>query len=185
MTYHLAIDIGASSGRHILGSVQNGKLVLEEVFRFPNGMKADADGTLCWDVEALFASILAGLKKCQELGKIPATVGIDTWGVDFVLVDKAGKTVGKTVGYRDGRPAGAYDVIDKIIPPAELYKETGLARQPFNTICQLVAVKRQHPEWLKQADKLLMMADYFQFRLTGKRVSDYRSEERRVGKECR
>src|SRR5574344_1236469 len=123
MTYHLAIDIGASSGRHILGSVQNGKLVLEEVFRFPNGMKADKDGTLCWDVEALYASILAGLRKCKELGKIPASVGIDTWGVDFVLVDKAGRTVGKTVGYRDARTEGMYGVIDAVIPPDAMYRE--------------------------------------------------------------
>lgn len=98
--YFLAIDIGASSGRHILGSVENGKIVLEEVYRFWNGMD-HVDGTLCWDVDRLFNEIIAGMKKCKEIGKIPVSVGIDTWGVDFVLLDKEDNIVGQTVGYRD------------------------------------------------------------------------------------
>ena len=95
--YFLAIDIGASSGRHILGSLENGKIVLEEVYRFWNGMD-NVSGTLCWDVERLFQEILAGMKKCKELGKVPASVGIDTWGVDFVLLDSDNQIVGETVG---------------------------------------------------------------------------------------
>ena len=79
--YFLAIDIGASSGRHILGSIENGKIVLEEVYRFWNGMD-NVEGTLCWDVDRLFNEIIAGMKKCKEIGKIPVSVGIDTWGVD-------------------------------------------------------------------------------------------------------
>ena len=82
--YYLAVDIGASSGRHMLASMKDGKMQLEEVYRFPNGMD-NKNGTLCWDVERLFNEIKAGLKKCKELGKIPATMGIDTWGVDYVL----------------------------------------------------------------------------------------------------
>ena len=85
--YFLAVDIGASSGRHILGSYENGKIELEEVHRFFNGMD-NVDGTLCWDTERLWNEILTGMKKCKEMGKIPATVGVDTWGVDFVLLDK-------------------------------------------------------------------------------------------------
>ena len=100
--YFLAIDIGASSGRHILGSLENGKITLEEVHRFWNGMD-NVDGTLCWDVERLFNEVVAGMKKCKEIGKIPESVGIDTWGVDYVLLDKEDKIVGKTVGYRDHR----------------------------------------------------------------------------------
>lgn len=85
--YYLAIDIGASSGRHILGHMEDGKMVLEEIYRFPNGMQKQ-DGEKVWDIEALFEAVLAGMKKCRELGKIPVSVGIDTWAVDFVLLDR-------------------------------------------------------------------------------------------------
>ena len=100
--YYLAIDIGASSGRHMLASMKDGKMQLEEVYRFPNGMD-DKNGTLCWDVDRLFAEIKNGLKKCKEIGKIPVSMGIDTWGVDYVLLDKDDKILGDTVGYRDSR----------------------------------------------------------------------------------
>ena len=103
--YYLAIDIGASSGRHILGSIENGKIQLEEVYRFPNGMK-EVDGSLCWDIEQLFVEIKQGLKKCKELGKIPSCMGIDTWAVDYVLLDKDNQVLGKTYGYRDKRTKG-------------------------------------------------------------------------------
>ena len=83
-TYYLAVDIGASSGRHILGWVENGKIMLEEVYRFTNGMM-EKDGHLCWDHEALAKNVIAGMKRCSELGKIPSYMGIDTWGVDYVL----------------------------------------------------------------------------------------------------
>ena len=103
--YYLAIDIGASSGRHILAHLEDGRLILEEVHRFPNGMQ-EKDGELCWDFEALFREIKTGLKKCKEIGKIPVSVGIDTWGVDFVLLDEKDKVLGNTVGYRDSRNIG-------------------------------------------------------------------------------
>ena len=100
--YYLAVDIGASSGRHMLASVVDGKMQLEEVYRFPNGMD-NVDGTLCWDVKRLFAEIKNGLKKCKELGKIPAFMGIDTWAVDYVLLDAKDQILGNSVGYRDSR----------------------------------------------------------------------------------
>ena len=100
--YFLAVDIGASSGRHILGIVTDGKIELEEIYRFGNGMD-EKDGMLCWDTERLFREIIAGMKKCKELGKIPVSVGIDTWGVDYVLLDKDDNLVGPAVGYRDHR----------------------------------------------------------------------------------
>lgn len=173
MTYYLAIDIGASSGRHILSHVENGRICLEEIYRFPNGQRRDADGTLVWDTEALFSHVVAGISMCKKLGRIPVSVGIDTWGVDFVLVDAEGRTVGKTVGYRDGRTEKSYEIIDAIVPPEEMYAHTGLQRQNFNTVCQLMAVRRDHPEWFERAESMLMMADYLHFRLTGARVSDY------------
>ena len=83
--YYLAIDIGASSGRHILAHMENGKMVLEEIYRFPNGM-AEKDGELVWEPERLFEEIKNGMKKCKELGKIPVSLGIDTWGVDLSLI---------------------------------------------------------------------------------------------------
>jgi rhamnulokinase len=87
--YYLAIDIGASSGRHILGRVEGGKILLEEIYRFDN-KQLHKNGHDCWDLENLWNGILGGLKECKRLGKIPATIGIDTWAVDFVLLDKDG-----------------------------------------------------------------------------------------------
>ena len=100
--YFLGIDIGASSGRHILAHMEKGKMILEEVHRFPNGM-SKKDGELCWDTKALFHEIKLGMRKCAELGKIPVSVGIDTWAVDFVLLDEQDEVIGNTVGYRDSR----------------------------------------------------------------------------------
>ena len=91
--YYLAVDIGASSGRHMLASMKDGKMQLEEVYRFPNGM-TEKNGTLCWDVERLFTEIKNGLKVCKELGKIPVSMAIDTWAVDYVLLDENDKILG-------------------------------------------------------------------------------------------
>ncbi len=170
--YFLAIDIGASSGRHILGSMKNGKIVLEEVYRFWNGMD-NLDGNLCWDVDRLFREILEGMKKCKEIGKIPTSVGIDTWGVDFVLLDKENKVIGKTIGYRDHRTQGMDEEVYKLIPEDELYARTGIQKAIYNTIYQLMAVKTLHPEHLEAAASLLMIPDYFHYKLSGKKVQEY------------
>ena len=92
-TYYLAVDIGASSGRHMLSHLEDGKLVLEEIYRFPNGM-TEKNGHKVWDVERLFAEILNGMKQCVRLGKIPHSMGIDTWAVDYVLLDGQGRRIG-------------------------------------------------------------------------------------------
>ena len=170
--YFLAVDIGASSGRHILGSLQDGKLILEEVYRFPNGMD-EKDGTLYWDTDRLFNEILQGMKKCKEIGKIPVSVGVDTWGVDFVLLDKEDNKIGEAVGYRDSRTDGMDDEVYKIIPEKELYSRTGIQKAIYNTIYQLMALKIKHPEELKRAETMLMMPDYFHYRLSGKKVQEY------------
>ena len=94
--YYLAIDIGASSGRHILCHMEAGKIVLEEVWRFDNGMK-EKNGHLCWDIESLKENIILGMKQCAEIGKVPVSVGIDTWGVDFVLLDENDNVLGDAV----------------------------------------------------------------------------------------
>lgn len=170
--YYLAIDIGASSGRHMLASMKDGKMQLEEVYRFPNGMD-DKNGTLCWDVDRLFAEIKNGLKKCKEIGKIPVSMAIDTWGVDYVLLDKDDNILGDTVGYRDGRTEGMDEKVYEVIPQDELYARTGIQKQIFNTVYQLMAVKESHPEYLEQAESILMIPDYFHFLLTGVKKNEY------------
>lgn len=170
--YYLAIDIGASSGRHILAHTEDGKMVLEEMYRFWNGMK-EKDGELCWDVDQLFAEIVTGMKKCAEAGKIPVSMGIDTWAVDYVLLDEKDQKLGNSVGYRDGRTKGADEMVYEIIPEKELYARTGIQKQIFNTIYQLMAVKRDHPEYLRDAKSLLMIPEYFNFLLTGKKAAEY------------
>ena len=172
MRYYLAIDIGASSGRHILGHVENGTMVLEEVFRFDNLQKRQ-NGHDCWDMENLWNGILGGLKACKTLGKIPVTVGIDTWGVDFVLLDEADQVIGDAVAYRDSRTEGMLELVSKVIPPEELYGRMGIQYQPFNTIYQLTALQQEAPEQLEKAKWLLMIPEYFNFRLTGVKKNEY------------
>lgn len=170
--YYLAIDIGASSGRHMLASMKDGRMQLEEVYRFPNGMD-NKNGTLCWDVERLFTEIKNGLKKCKEIGKIPVSMGIDTWGVDYVLLDKDNKILGDTVGYRDSRTEGMDEKVYETISQNDLYARTGIQKQIFNTVYQLMAVKESHPEYLEQAESILMIPDYFHFLLTGVKKNEY------------
>lgn len=170
-TYYLAIDIGASSGRHILGSLKDGKMELEEIHRFPNGMK-EQDGESVWDVEELFAQIKTGMKKCREAGKIPVSVGVDTWGVDFVLLDREGRRMGNATAYRDGRTRGMDREVYEIISEDALYARTGIQKQIFNTIYQLMALKKQGSR-LEEAEALLMMPDYFHYLLSGTAVTEY------------
>ncbi|MCD7833989.1 MAG: rhamnulokinase [Lachnospiraceae bacterium] len=170
--YYLAVDIGASSGRHILGHLEDGKIVLEEVYRFENGL-VKKDGELCWEYDRLFTEILNGMKRCRKLGKIPASMGIDTWGVDFVLLDSQDQVIGNTVGYRDHRTDGMDEEVYKIISSGDLYARTGIQKAIFNTIYQLMAIKKKHPEQLEQAQTLLHVPDYFHFLLTGNKTCEY------------
>ncbi len=170
--YYLAIDIGASSGRHILAHLEDGRMVLEDVHRFPNGM-TEKDGEMVWDVDELFAQIKLGMRKCAELGRIPVSVGVDTWGVDFVLLDGEGKRIGNAVAYRDSRTRGMDEEVYKIIPEDELYARTGIQKAIFNTIYQLMALKTKKPEQLRQAQTLLTMPDYFHYMLSGVAATEY------------
>ncbi len=172
MKYYLAVDIGASSGRHILGTLENGKMKIEEIYRFPNGM-VEKDGHKYWDADALFGHIKAGMKKCAEIGKIPASIGIDTWGVDYALLDEAGERESPVYGDRDSRTEGIDLEVYKVIPEDELYARTGIQKQPFNTIYQLTAAKKNDPGSLEKAASMLLMPDYFNFLLTGRRMTEY------------
>ncbi len=170
LTYHLAIDIGASSGRHILGYVENGRLRLEEIYRFEDYL-SESGGTLVWDIEKLVSEVKAGIAKCGELGKIPATIAIDTWGVDYVLLDKNKKELLPAVSYRDSRTASIQEEFSKIITQSELYAKTGIQKAEFNSIYQLYCDKKSGK--LDRAKYFLMMPDYLSFRLTGEISNEY------------
>lgn len=170
--YYLAVDIGASSGRHMLGRVENGKIRMEEIYRFDNGMMKK-DGHLCWDLEKLFREILKGMAECKKIGKIPSCMGIDTWAVDYVLLDRDGNVAGNTYGYRDSRTQGMDDVVYRTVTPEELYAGTGIQKQMFNTIYQLTALKEQEPQVMERAEKMLLIPDYFAYRLTGTAKTEY------------
>ena len=168
--YCLAIDIGASSGRHILGKLKNGKLETIEIYRFENGFK-DQKGTLVWDIEQLTADVIEGIAQCKKIGKIPETIAIDTWGVDYVLIDSYGKEILPCVSYRDSRTASVVDEVFGVVPKEELYEITGIQTQAYNTIFQLWCDKKSGK--LNNAKRLLMMPEYLSYRLTGIMKNEY------------
>ena len=172
MKRYLAVDIGASSGRHILGHVENGKIALEEVYRFDNSQVV-RDGHDCWDLDALVASVKAGIDAALAKGPVES-IGIDTWGVDFVLLDEKGERLGDAVAYRDARTTGAAEEIERdVISFPDLYRRVGIQKVPFNTIYQLWALKKEHPEQLEKAAHFLMVPEYLNYALTGKIVHEY------------
>lgn len=172
MQYYLAIDIGASSGRHIIGHVEQGKMKLEEIYRFDN-LQLHKNGHDCWDMENLWNGVINGLKACREAGKIPCTTGIDTWAVDYVLLDEDDNLLGDAVAYRDRRTEGMREEAGKLISPEVLYAKTGIQYQPFNTLYQLLAQKEEHPEQLEKAKWLLMIPEYLNYLLTGIKQNEY------------
>lgn len=172
ITYYLAVDIGASSGRHILGWMDKGKIRMEEIYRFENKLEK-RNGHLCWDLDHLFHEVVEGLHKCKELDRIPASVGIDTWGVDFVLLDAHGNVLGNTVAYRDGRTKGMDEEVYKVISESELYGRNGIQKQLFNSIYQLMAIKKETPQLLERAERFLMIPEYLNYRLTGVAMNEY------------
>ena len=169
-TYYLAVDIGASSGRHILSHIENDRLVLEEIYRFDNNLVESENG-LVWDTESLFNEVLCGIKKCKKIGKIPKSIAIDTWGVDYVLLDENKKEIKPCFCYRDSRTNGVIDEVESIISPSRLYSKTGIQKQNFNTIYQLYADKKSGR--LEKAAYFLMMPDYLSFKLTGEVKNEY------------
>ncbi len=172
MRRYLAIDIGASSGRHIIGTVENGTLQLEEVHRFDNVQKHQ-HGHDCWDMDHLWRGIVEGLKQCHDKNLIPDVIGIDTWAVDYVLLNEQDEVVGDTVAYRDSRTEGMKELVNQNISAEALYGKTGIQYQPFNTIYQLMALKQEHPEQLKEAKWMLMIPEYLNYKLTGIKQNEY------------
>ena len=167
---YLAVDIGASSGRHIVASLENGKLTMREVYRFKNGV-TEKDGRLYWDADRLFDEILRGLKAADEAGLRPDYVGIDTWAVDYALLDEKDEPIGGVFAYRDGRGAAVKEAAHAVTDFPTLYRKTGIQYAPFNTLYQLFDDKRTGR--LDQAHSFLMLPDYFHFRLTGVKKQEY------------
>ena len=167
--YYLAIDIGASSGRHIVGFKEGDEIVLDEVYRFKNGMQR-IDGELVWNTETIFAEIVNGIKLCIEKYGSIESLAIDTWGVDYALID-GDTTIPPVFAYRFDRTTEAIKRVHKIIPETKLYTITGEQFQPFNTVYQLYADKLCGR--LESATDFLMMPEYFNYLLTGKKVKEY------------
>lgn len=170
--YSIAVDIGASSGRLILGYLENGLLKLDEIYRFENNI-VQKGTTFCWEEVKLFQEIKNGLHKCKEMGIRPDSIGIDTWAVDFVLLDENDKPLTDAVSYRDPRTDGMMEQVFEVIQKERLYLETGIQFQKFNTIYQLYSIKQNKPEILAKAKSFLMIPDYFHYLLTGKKVNEY------------
>lgn len=175
MRYFLAIDIGASSGRHILAHLDGDKMVTEEIYRFQNAPKTVVDGSgekrLTWDVDRLYEEILNGLKRAKEIGKIPYSVGIDTWGVDYALLDENDNRIGDVYCYRDARTEKTIPIVHEIVPLSQLYSYTGIAFASFNTVYQLM--DEVHTGRIQRAKTMLNLPDYFHFRLTGVKKQEY------------
>lgn len=172
MQGYLAVDIGASGGRHILGWLEEGRVCTKEIYRFENGM-TEKDGHLVWDLEKLVHHVMEGLKACYRGGYAPVSVGIDTWGVDYVLLDAAGKPLGDAVAYRDSRTDGMDVLLEKTLPFQRMYQLTGIAKQPFNTVYQMMAVLEEHPEDRERATDFLLMPEYLSYCLCGKKAHEW------------
>ena len=167
----LAFDFGASSGRAILAVYENGCVKMEEIHRFSND-PVFVNGTFYWDVLRLLHEVKQGILKAKEKDGFDC-IGVDTWGVDFGLLDKNGNLLENPVHYRDVRTRGMIEESEKYISKAELYSRTGIQFMEFNTVFQLLSLKKNRPELLERADALLFMPDLISYFLTGKKVCEY------------
>ena len=169
---YLAADFGGGSGRVMAGTIENGKLVLEEIHRFQN-RQVTIGNHLYWDFLALFQDMKEGMKKAASKGYNVKGIAIDTWGVDFGLIDKHGNLIGNPVCYRDSRTEGLPEEYFKSVNPQEHYKETGIQVMDINTIFQLYSLRKENSPQLEIADKLLFMPDLFSYFLTGVANNEY------------
>ena len=171
MYNYLAVDIGAGSGRIIHGAFDGSVLKLNEIYRFINDM-VEEDGHFRWNVEALFAEIVEGLKcAARKLPEMPDAIGIDTWGCDYVLLDENDNIACPVSAYRDSRTDGLMEEFFKLVPKAEIYGKTGIQFLQFNTLYQLFAAQRNGD--LDNAKRFLMIPDYLNYRLTGIKANEF------------
>ncbi|RIX50008.1 rhamnulokinase [Paenibacillus nanensis] len=168
----LAFDLGASSGRALLGRLVDGKLTVEEIHRFPND-PVQAGETLYWDILRLLHEIKQGLLKAHQLGYKPESMAIDSWAVDFGLVGPNGELLGNPVHYRDRRTEGLMEEVFQTVPQSEVFGRTGIQFLPFNTLYQLFALKKEASVSLREADSFLMIPDLLRYFLTGERKNEF------------
>ena len=169
----LAVDLGAGSGRIVLGEIAGGCWRLEEVERFRTPHRVDsATGYQCWEIDEIVAQIEQNLAKGALSGTV-ASIGVDSWGVDYVLLDERLDRVGVPVCYRDGRTTGVMDELCARLSREEIYRRTGIQFLTFNTLYQLAACVKQEPKWMEQARHFLMIPDYLHFRLSGVLANEY------------
>lgn len=169
LRYYLAIDIGASSGRHVVGRSENGELRTKEVYRFPNGVRSE-NGHLVWDVQSIFSHVVMGIREAFARYPEIESLSIDTWGVDYVLL-RGDEEVYPVYAYRDGRTQAVISQVHEKMPFSELYRRTGCQFQPFNTIYQLYDDKLNGR--LEGATDLLMMPEYLMWKLCGGKAREY------------
>ena len=170
---YLAVDLGAASGRVIAGHVEDGRVTLEELHRFPNGA-VNVAGTLRWNVLALWTEIQNGLAvAAQKCGKNIVSVGVDTWGVDYVLLGQGDELLGQPYHYRDARTDNIMDVAFSHLSRQKIFAQTGLQFLPFNTLFQLIAMRHAQPRILDAAERLLLMPDFFHWLLSGSQVVEF------------
>ncbi len=169
-----AVDLGASSGRVMLASYQSGDhgISLQEIHRFKNQLRWK-DGHSCWDLAYLEQEIVTGLRKILNAGTTLHSIGIDTWGVDYVLLDEQGCVVGPTYAYRDARTEGVMPAVIRDLGKTVIYQKTGIQFLTFNTLYQLKAMVNEKPEWLSRVRHFVLLPDYLNYRLTGKLNWEY------------
>lgn len=168
-----AVDMGAGSGRVIVAELNDGKITLAEAHRFETPLiKDEATGCEAWDSDQIVANVREGLEKAEGLAPLDS-VGCCTWGVDYVLLDERGLKVGPAVTYRDHRTEGMIEAVLARMPAEEIYRRTGIHFQPYNTLYQLAATAREHPDWLERARHLLFTPDYLHYALSGVIANEY------------
>jgi rhamnulokinase len=168
-----AIDLGSSTGRVAVVSLAGERLAVREVSRFDTPVTVDGEtGWRCWDLAAIEARVREGLARARALAPV-ASVGVDSWGVDYVLLDGAHAPTAPAVCYRDDRTRGLIEEICALRPAADIYRRTGVQFAPYNTLYQLAATRRRAPAWLARARRLLMIPDYFHFRLCGALANEH------------
>ncbi|MDH7600331.1 MAG: rhamnulokinase family protein [Sedimentisphaerales bacterium] len=170
--HYIAIDLGAESGRVMLGSVAEDGISIQEVYRFPNSPITEG-GALRWDFQALIGQIKKGIAQAVRVQPLVRSIGVDTWGVDFGLLDHQGRLIENPYHYRDRRTEGMMEKAFGIIPKWELYQQTGIQFMPFNSLFQLLALKTYRPEVLARARFLLFMPDLICYHLTGQVSVEY------------
>jgi len=168
-----AVDLGAASGRVVLAECDGERLALREALRFETPVGRDREsGYQCWDLDAIETRVLEGLRAATAISPLQS-LGVDTWGVDYVLLDAERRRVGPAVSYRDGRTRGIMEEVFARISTEEIYRRTGIQFMIINTLYQLAATARRNPQWLERARHVLMVPSYFHFRLCGALTNEY------------